>query len=242
MFWAGDYANTRSRLGPKIAACDAEGRIGLAATLRAHLAACCIAMGDLEEGRVALDEAAALSARAPGGFADILVLGRRFELCSITDVGWESMLPHFDAFLELAPKHLWVAAPLAALASVVFARQGRAERALELIQQVVPAIEQAPMWARNYNVLVCLSAGTLWLLGRRDHADVLERNIREKIIASDFRYPMEDGRLALARLCALQGRLDEARQWFTKARTVLEEQGARPLFEPSAITTKRSPW
>ena len=52
LFWAGDYANTRSRLGPKIAACDAEGRIGLAATLRAHLAACCIAMGDLEEGRV----------------------------------------------------------------------------------------------------------------------------------------------------------------------------------------------
>jgi hypothetical protein len=41
---------------------------------------------------------------------------------------------------------------------------------------------------------------------------------------------MVDGRLALARLCALQGRHDEARHWFTEARRVLTEQGARPLL------------
>jgi len=40
---------------------------------------------------------------------------------------------------------------------------------------------------------------------------------------------MMDGRLALARLCALRRRYDEARDWFAKARTVLDEQGARPL-------------
>ena len=41
--------------------------------------------------------------------------------------------------------------------------------------------------------------------------------------------PNVDGRLALARLCALRGRWDEAADWFARARTVLEEQGARPL-------------
>ena len=45
----------------------------------------------------------------------------------------------------------------------------------------------------------------------------------------DFRYPMRDGRTALACLCALQGRHDEASRWFAEARTVLEEDGARPL-------------
>ena len=44
-----------------------------------------------------------------------------------------------------------------------------------------------------------------------------------------FRYPMFDGRLALAQLCALSGRYDEAVEWFQKAREVLDEQGARPL-------------
>ena len=33
----------------------------------------------------------------------------------------------------------------------------------------------------------------------------------------------------LARHCALQGRYDEAVDWFAKARAVLDEQGARPL-------------
>jgi ATP/maltotriose-dependent transcriptional regulator MalT len=41
--------------------------------------------------------------------------------------------------------------------------------------------------------------------------------------------PNVDGRLVLARLCALRGRWDEAADWFARARTVLEEQGARPL-------------
>ena len=39
---------------------------------------------------------------------------------------------------------------------------------------------------------------------------MLERNLREKVVEPDFRFPMKDGRLALARLCALQGRDDEA--------------------------------
>jgi non-specific serine/threonine protein kinase len=40
---------------------------------------------------------------------------------------------------------------------------------------------------------------------------------------------MVDGRLALARLCAVQGRFNEAAEWFAKARTVLDGQGMRPL-------------
>jgi hypothetical protein len=67
------------------------------------------------------------------------------------------------------------------------------------------------------------------LLGRVDQIEVIERNIREKVVAPDFRYPMQDGRLSLARLCALQGRYDEAAMWFANSRGVLEEQGARPL-------------
>jgi hypothetical protein len=34
----------------------------------------------------------------------------------------------------------------------------------------------------------------------------------------------------MARLCSLTGRLEEARSWFAEARTVLQDQGARPLL------------
>src|SRR5262249_22606075 len=64
---------------------------------------------------------------------------------------------------------------------------------------------------------------------RTDHIKLIEHNLLEKVVTPDFRYPMMDGRLALARLCALQQRSDEAAEWFAKARTVLDEQGARPL-------------
>jgi hypothetical protein len=54
-----------------------------------------------------------------------------------------------------------------------------------------------------------------------------------------LRHPNTDARLSLARLCALTGRVDQAREWFEKARHVLDEQGARPL---RAITDFDEAW
>ena len=111
----------------------------------------------------------------------------------------------------------------------VHARRGRVERALRRLSKVIPAIERAPGWSESYVKIACDAAETLWLTDRTDDAAIVERNLREKVVAPDFRCPMMDGRLALARLCALQGRTDEAVEWFAKARVVLDEQGARPL-------------
>jgi hypothetical protein len=93
----------------------------------------------------------------------------------------------------------------------------------------VPAIERGSDWMGTMTRIACDAAETLWLTQRTDWIDIIERNLREKVIAPDFRFPMMDGRLALARLCALQHRDDEAVEWFAAARTVLDEQGARPL-------------
>jgi hypothetical protein len=48
-----------------------------------------------------------------------------------------------------------------------------------------------------------------------------------KALPADFRFPMTDARLALARLCALGSRTDEARQWFDAARTGASTPRAR---------------
>jgi hypothetical protein len=114
-------------------------------------------------------------------------------------------------------------------AAVVMARLGRVDDAMNFLAAAVPAVERGPAWAPTYPGVACSAIEVLWLLERSEYAEVLERNLREKVLQPDFRFPMQDARLALARLCALQGRNDEARDWFAKARTVLDEQGARPL-------------
>ena len=82
--------------------------------------------------------------------------------------------------------------------------------------------------------MACDAAEALWVLRRFDHVELVKTTLREKVIAPDFRGPMVDGRLALARLCALQGCRDEALVWFAEARRVLGEQGARPLLAIAA--------
>jgi hypothetical protein len=77
--------------------------------------------------------------------------------------------------------------------------------------------------------LVCDAAETLWLIERTDHVELIERGVRDKVVAPDFRYWTRDGRLSVARLCALQHRYDEASEWFAQSRAVLDESGARPL-------------
>jgi hypothetical protein len=106
---------------------------------------------------------------------------------------------------------------------------GRADTALPLLSRPLRALRQAPAWAPNYARIAYEVSQTLWLLDRRDHLSVVETALREKVLPTDFRFPMTDTRLALARLCALAGRRDEARHWFDAARKTLDEQAARPL-------------
>ena len=100
---------------------------------------------------------------------------------------------------------------------------------MALLAQPVQALARAPAWALNYTRTACDTAETLWLLDRRDHLRSVEAAVRLKALPADFRFPMMDLRLSLARLCAVDGRPDEAAHWFGQARAALEEQGARPL-------------
>jgi hypothetical protein len=91
-------------------------------------------------------------------------------------------------------------------------------------------LERAPAWHVGFPVFASDAAETIWRLERLEHAAVVEYALREKVIEPDFRAPMGDGRLALARVCALQGRHDDAQKWLGEARRVLDEQRALPLL------------
>src|SRR5262249_39685077 len=122
----------------------------------------------------------------------------------------------------------WVEAPFRAGAAALAARLGKVDEALALLGTLPPALERG--WiVGNYTTIACTAAEVLWFVQRTDYLATIERALRDKVVAPDFRYPSVDGRLALARLCALRGNCDEAADWFARARAVLEDQGARPL-------------
>src|SRR5262249_10656263 len=128
-----------------------------------------------------------------------------------------------------APELQWGMVLARCFAAQAAAHLSRRDDALRWLASVIPAIDRAPGGATvNYPSLLQSAVSTLDALGRTDHAETLERNIRAKWLPPDFRAPFTDARVCLGLLCGLQRRFDEAAEWFAQARVVLGEQGARP--------------
>jgi len=142
------------------------------------------------------------------------------------------------------PALAWALGALYAYLVRASARLGQDQPALRYLGLLAPWLERAPAWTVGFPTMACHAAEALWALERLDHAAVVEYAVREKVILPDFRSPMVDGRLALARLCALQGRHEETEKWLGEARRVLDEQGALPLlaicdFDEALMLTRR---
>jgi len=214
-------------------AARARGELAREVHCRASIARALAALGELEAARAALAEARELASRIPGrgwSWERIHVVGSLDALTLATAEDWEGMLAAFD---ELAgvddPVLRWARAPMRAGYARTAAHLGHEERAMAMLAPAVRALTRAPAWTLNYTRTASDTAETLWVLGRRDHLRPVETALRLKALPADFRFPMMDLRLSLARLCALDGRLDEADHWFAQARLVLDQQGAWPL-------------
>jgi hypothetical protein len=156
--------------------------------------------------------------------------GAMDEICLASDEGWiEFMAESANLSSRSSLENKWFEATILAAGARILARLGRRSESLTLLAQVPVALEKAPGWAPNYPKLAGDAAEAIWLLNCTDFVELIERNAREKLLPPDFRYSMYNAQLSMARLTALQGRVAEASDWFGQARTVLDEQGARPL-------------
>ncbi|HBZ68240.1 MAG TPA: hypothetical protein DEP35_00155, partial [Deltaproteobacteria bacterium] len=228
---AGEYTRALALANPLAAQCAARGQLGLAATILTVAASCASALGNLDASCEALVRATELAERIGNPpLLAFLLQAVPLEHAGIRGEGYGVFLPAIDQLLAAETQEIrWAMAAVWTAAALVCAHEGRCDDALRAFHRVLPAIERAPGWAATYTVMTYLAIEVLWVLDRIDHIDLLERNLREKTLKPDFRYPHTDARLALARLCGLTGRFEEARGWFDKARRVLDEQGARPL-------------
>ncbi|HEV8625894.1 MAG TPA: AAA family ATPase, partial [Acidimicrobiia bacterium] len=225
--WAGEYERALPALTAEASEAEALGRLARAARAFGQKALFEIALGHLVDGRRSLERADALAARL--GTPIPTVIYPRHLLCWAVDEGWEQLEGTFS-FLAASdnPALVWTRGMAYGFLAQTCAHLARPEQAIDAVRRLVPWLEGAPAWTVGFPMTAWSAAEALWLLERFDHGDVVERALREKIIPADFRFGI-DGRLALARLCALTGRHDEAQQWFSEARRRLDEEGSRPL-------------
>ncbi len=246
-FWAGEYTVALATATPIVTVLIEGGRLAVAAALLTDVARCEAALGNLSASGEAFARAAGLAERVGSPpFLGVSLQGIQTDLVRIRGEGYDLALPGLERFIaQDVPELRWVMALVWATVALLYAFDGRDDDALQALHRVLPAIERAAGWAFGYTAILYWAIEALWILERRDCADVLERNLREKTLAPDFRFPHTDARLALARLCALTGRFDEARTWFERARRVLDEQQAWPLralvdFDEAWMEVRRS--
>ncbi len=232
-FLAGEFRRTLPIWQHEAAEAERAGRITWAMHAWASVARCHTALGDLTLAQAAYDRAVGFSTRRVGSSPWLLnLLSAKQDLRIMLDEGWGDVFsdPAFMAMmLECRDENRYAEAGIHGAAAYILSRINQTELALQRLELLFRAIEAGAGWTYVYSAMACDTAATLWFLNRTDSIGIVERNIRNKVLAPDYRLPMRDSRLSIARLCALQHRYDEAVDWFAKARLVLEEQGARPL-------------
>jgi class 3 adenylate cyclase/tetratricopeptide (TPR) repeat protein len=229
IYWLGEYVAALPRFEAEAEDAERLGRLARAVRAWSGAASCHAALGRLGDARAALSRAGDLAARL--GILVFPILWARDVVVGAFGEGWEEL---FDAYRPLVgltnPAVAWAMGFILAVAARAAARTGHPDEAMNVLARLVPWLERAPAWTSGFPVMACHAAETLWELERLDHADVVECALREKVIRPDLRHAMVDGRLGLARLCALTGRQDEAAGWFEDARRVLTPQGEAPLL------------
>ncbi len=247
---AGELRRGRELWQKEAAEAERRGQIAAAMTAWAGVAGCHISLGEFGLVQAAFDRAVALHARSTGRSflaPSMFLNGVKYLMIVATDEGWEGLAKEAESKLLLnkpAPENNWSFALVRAVSAIVLAHLGRGETSMQRLATLPRALEVGAAAESRVGPMACDAAGALWLLNRTDNSAAVERALREKVIAPDFRFPMRDGRLSLARLCGLVGRYDEAAQWFDAARTILDEQGARPLraitdFDQGLMYTRR---
>jgi DNA-binding SARP family transcriptional activator len=228
---AGEYRRALDQAAEYVARALAHGRLAAAALGCGVFARVQLALGELSAADEWQARAFGLSERVGNPpFVAAQLAAVPFERVRVRGEGFSELFPSSQALRgPPAPEYRWGYPAVLAASAYFAAEAGLHELALGFARMVLPAIERAPAWEWNYTFLVFWTVAAYWELDQGEHAGLLERNLQQKSLPCDFRHMNTDTRLGLALTCALQRRLDEAVEWFAKARLVLDAQGARPL-------------
>ncbi|MGH9012052.1 MAG: ATP-binding protein, partial [Acidimicrobiia bacterium] len=168
--WAGDYRRAVRGFETEVASAEAQGRFARAARGSATWSICLSALGEFTEAQAAQDRAQAHIARGAAAMGQLLMA--QTVRSAVLDEGWEELSTTLEPLISTRPPALaWCSGWFCGVAAAAAAHQGDAERALRLLDDLAPWLEQAPGWTINFSKMAYDAAETLWLLERTEHLD-----------------------------------------------------------------------
>jgi DNA-binding CsgD family transcriptional regulator len=120
----------------------------------------------------------------------------------------------------------WLRLACAGLAAQAFASAGEADRARQVLDNMVPALESAELLEPSW---IGLAGGAVWELRDKDLAERLLPPALALADADGHEFYMTSTELTVARLSAVVGRFDQAIDYFARARATLERRDQRVM-------------
>ncbi len=230
--WGGCYREALPLWQRRATSSEAHGLVAEAVNAWAGAARCSVALGYLADADRMTEHARTLAHRVElkGSFA-LHLLGARDDLMHARGEGFDDVW-EWSALLTTQRTdrtQRWAEAAFFASAGRILALEGRPDDAVAMLDSVVEVLAAVPAWVAAVNRLIADAVAIAWFTDSAVFVDELEAITREKLLGPDFRCPMVDARLAMARLAGMRGDLDAAAGWFADARRVFDEDGLRPL-------------
>ena len=231
LFASGDWHAAIAILGESVDRYREQGLVAMEAFLMAIRSRLETVVGDFDAAADHLDAALALLPRIvpeSNQYLQVLVVPMLRDVVGGINLGSDIA----DVLLAASerPDTRWAGLALRLAAARALALDGQDERARSILDESMPALDRAGGWAPNAQIALAYAVEIAWMLDDATYVPTLERNIREKWLDPDLDYPEVDARWSYALVCALDGRLTDARHWFEEARRVLAERESEPLI------------
>ena len=231
LFTSGDWRAAIAILGESVDRYREQGLVAMEAFLMAIRSRLETVVGDFDAAADHLDAALALLPRIvpeSNQYLQVLVVPMLRDVVGGINLGTDIA----DVLLAASerPDTRWAGLALRLAAARGLALDGQDERARSILDESMPALDRAGGWAPNAQIALAYAVEIAWMLDDATYVPALERNIREKWLDPDLDYPEVDARWSYALVCALDGRLTDARHWFEEARRVLAERESEPLI------------
>lgn len=189
------------------------------------------ALGDLDAAQHAAARADDLLARlGPWDHLRAQWPSMHFALAYALDGDWPALAEFWSRFATEPPAGLsWFGLPAAAMAAYAHARAGSETEAGRLLDLLAPLLERVGPETWLQSGAVALAGAAVWELGAVDLAARYLQLALDLRAAGSANYPGTSNELTAARMAALIGAGEQARDLFAAARRVLDEEGQRPL-------------
>lgn len=231
LYHHGDFRRARAHFENLLMLAERYGSVTGQAEATVRLGIIHAVLGDLEEARAWERRATALVERLGRGHRlHASLRWTRAILCDIDGGEWRKIADFLIPYIS--DPHVGrrtIAFDDAALAALALAKSGDPGQSRVLLDPLIRILDQVEPTLWLLNGTVGYAASAAWTIGARDYADALRRGALAIIDAGHDDFPGSSNALAVARMSALLGNTDDARDWFDRAWKHLDMSGQRPL-------------